>query len=391
MPPPAADMIEHVPQTLLITLGSLLAAGVPDAPHPQHHVDLGPEHPSRTGSLVAQVTVDGGVVTTARLQPGWNHRSAEKLFEVRDYRQVLVLADRHDWHSPITGELGIALAAEHLMGLQPPVRATWIRTLLAEQARIASHLGHLSFVGFRLDQSEISDQVRQLREQGRRLVLAISGNRVHPMLTRLGGIAIDPDAASLAAVRHWAAATADTSRRISHLVQKSELGAEIAITVPDFIDAHGLGGPVARAAGLARDLRTEPHLAYGELDLVPVTTTGGDARARFLQLCDEVAQSAALVEACQQRLVDLPGPVDTKLSKIVKLPDAECYVALEAPWGPAGFHIVSRAERTPWRLRLRTPSLANVQALESLLVGTRLDDVDIALASMGWTAGDLDK
>ncbi|GAA1392145.1 NADH-quinone oxidoreductase subunit D [Luteococcus peritonei] len=380
--------------TNLITLGSpAVGLADPDA----LHADLGPEHPSRTGLLLVEVTTDGDdVVRAARIQPGFNHRSAEKLFELRDYRQVLMLADRHDWHSPFSGELGAALVCEHLMGLVPPQRATWLRTVLAEQARTTSHLAHLSAVCFLTGEEELAADLRALRSTGRELVLAISGNRVHPMLNRLGGLALDVPAGRLEQVAEWMDQAADLAGRLVEVLASSGLGRGLGIVDAALVDDFGLSGPVAAASGLQRDLRLRnPYLCYDrmaeQLSAGFDPHSPGDAAARFRELCRQVDISSRLVRRCTEELAALDGPVDTKLSKIIKIPESEAYLAIEAPWGMAGFHLVSRAGTTPWRLKLRTPSFANVQALEQVLVGTPLQQVDVVLASLGWTNGDLDK
>lgn len=363
------------------------------------HLDLGPEHPSRTGLLLASVETDGEQVTACRIQPGYNHRSAEKLFEARDYRQLLMLADRHDWHSPFSGELGAALVCEHLMGLVPPLRASWLRMLLAEQARVASNLAHLSFVARRLDQDSpvLQTRLRALRKECRELTLAASGNRVHPMLNRLGGLAGDLDADLLASFGQWFKKSAEVAAELDERLAGNGLGAGLGVIDEAVVNAFGLSGPVAQAVGLPRELRlSNPYLCYGELADELRAALGslpqqGDAQARFQMLCRQVELSARIAQRMLVELEAVDGPVDTKLSKIIKIPESEAYLAIEAPWGMAGFHLVSRAERTPWRLKLRTPSFANVQALEAVLPGTPLDELEVVVASLGWTNGDLDK
>lgn len=363
-------------------------------------LDLGPEHPTRTGLLLieAQCQDDSGHsrIQSARVQPGFSHRSAEKLFEVRDYRQVLVLADRHDWQAPFIGELGAALVCEQLMGLVPPERATWLRTLLSEQARIASHLAHLSFVSFRLQDEALARRVRSLREGGRQLMLAASGNRVHPMLNRLGGLATDLDTGQVQGFVEWAAEAAECARQLARAVEDSGLGRGIAICDRQTINGYSLSGPVAAASGVRTDCRIlSPYLAHAhlqdELRAHEILRDQGDAAARLLSLTDQVITAHVLIDACARRLESITGPVDTKLSKNIKVPDSEGYLAIEAPWGMAGWFLVSRSERTPWRLKMRTPGFANVQALEVALRGCPLDQADVAIASLGWTSGDLDK
>src|SRR4051812_45105506 len=124
------------------------------------------------------------------------HRGAEKLFEVRDYRQIGMLADRHDWQAPFFGELGVALVCEQLLGLEVPLRATWLRTLLAEHTRLLSHLG---FLGPLAQQAELAAAQRLLRERLREQTRQLTGNRIHPMVARIGGLAADADPTWLAA------------------------------------------------------------------------------------------------------------------------------------------------------------------------------------------------
>ncbi len=362
-------------------------------------LDLGPEHPSRAGLVRVQLQIAEQRVTHATIQPGHSHRAAEKLFEVRDYRQILMLADRHDWQSPFTGELGVALVCERLLGLVPPERATAVRTLLAEVARIGSHLGFLSWVPHRLDDHELAVRVRADRDALRQAMLALTGNRLHPMANRLGGLAVDPEPdwlTQVTAVTHSAAATAEVlAAAIDEHVSSDRGRAERGVggIDADLVDQFGLAGPVARACGLDRDLRRIPGtLAYDQLDWPSLThDPHPDAWGRLTELAAEVGQSATLAGQLAELIEHTPGPIGVKLSKIIKLPDAEGWQSLEAPWGVAGFHLVSRGGTTPWRLKLRTPTFANVSALERVLVGTPIDRIDLVIASLGWTIGDLDK
>lgn len=373
---------------MLLTIGEL-GVGLPGATA----VDLGPDHPTRVGLVLIDVELDGDVVTSARLQPGFSHRGAEKLFEVRDYRQVLMLADRHDWQSPMHGELGTALVSEQLLGLQAPPRARWVRTLLAELSTCASLLAHTSWLGVRATDEGAQASTRALREAGRELVLGYSGNRVHPMATRLGGVAVDPTEGWLDRVADWAHSVHGHARDVLTPLLEMLPAAALGVLGADAVDAFGLSGPAARAAGVQMDLRpTTEQLVHAELDWPERTPRQeGSAQARLAQQVDDLALSASLLVQCCQRIRSVAGPVDTPLSKIIKLPDAEAYLALETPLGQAGFHLVSRGERTPWRLRLRTPSLANAQALQAALVGCPLDEVAMVVASLSWTIGDLDK
>ena len=164
---------------------SRLAALVPGAPV-DLVLDLGSAHPSSHPGMRLTLELDGDVIVSARAHVGLMHRGAEKLFEVRDYRQALVLANRHDWLSAFSNELGIVLLLERMLGMELPPRAVWVRTLLAEVNRA---LSHLAFLGT-FPMSGPSATVRGIggREALQQVLEEISGGRVHAMLNQVGGL-----------------------------------------------------------------------------------------------------------------------------------------------------------------------------------------------------------
>ncbi|WP_425308099.1 NADH-quinone oxidoreductase subunit D [Ammonicoccus fulvus] len=369
--------------TRRVLIGSL-AAGLP-IDEATLVLDLGPDHPSRAGLLEIHLTVAGDIVTAARVLPGAMHRGVEKLFEVRDYRQILMLADRHDWQAPFFGELAAAETFEGMLRLEPPARAVGVRILLAEHTRILSHLG---FLGWTVaDEPDLAARVRATREALRRSTTALTGNRVHPMVARIGGVSVDPDPA-------WLTGEADLMVRVEELAGALGThgfpGAGVAPVTEELVDAFGLSGPLARSAGVRLDSRlTAP--AYADLldHLHAPPSTAGDAHARFAALAAECGDSARMVQHVCHHLP--AGPIQERLPRIVKLPEGETYHFVEAPLGRSGFHLVSRGDKTPWRMKLRSPSFPHVAALEALLPGTRADDVETVLASVGYVIGDLDK
>lgn len=381
---------------LHVLVGSSAAGALPGGRLPDGTLllDLGPDHPSRAGLLELDLWTDAAdeVVARADVTVGAMHRGVEKLFEVRDYRQILMLADRHDWQAPFAGELTVALACEDMLGMSVPPRAVWLRTLLAEHTRIASHLGFLGYLTHRTNPAD--RRVARLREALREQLRTLTGNRVHPMVTRIGGLAADADEAWLDAETSVAEQASVLSAELAELVAPA-LGeaAGAAVLGEEVSRGYGVTGPAARAAGIDVDLRRQAsYLAYDELD-VPAALAGGpgDAGARFAQLTGEVADSARQVVACAERLGTIDGPVAQPLPKILKLPDDEGYLATEAPLGQAGAHIVSRGDKTPWRLHLRTPSFATVSALPAVLSGVRVADLEPVLASLGHVVGDIDR
>jgi NADH-quinone oxidoreductase subunit D len=322
------------------------------------------------------------------------HRGAEKLFEVRDYRQILMLADRHDWQAPFFGELAVAMACEQMMGVAIPDRAVWLRTLLAEHTRILSHCGFLGYVAHRL---QGDPGLRDLREALRTQTLRLTGNRIHPMATRVGGLGVDADEAWLQAERRLAERVTRVSEELLTMIDSglfASLTSGVGLLDRDTIQQFGVSGPAARATGVDLDLRVQrPYLAYAELAAMisfPIRRSG-DAQTRLWVLAEELAISASLIIACADRLRELPGPVSVRLGKIIRVPEGEAYLAVEAPLGIAGVFLVSRGEKTPWRLKLRTPSFNNISSLERVLVGVPTQALEATLASIGYVVGDIDK
>jgi NADH-quinone oxidoreductase subunit D len=359
-------------------------------------LNIGPQHPSTHGVLRLKLTLDGERVVTAEPIIGYMHRGAEKLFEVRDYRQVIVLANRHDWLSAFSSELGVALAVERLMGIEVPERAVWLRTAMAELNRV---LSHLMFLGsYPLEMGAITPVFYAFRDrevlQG--VMEEASGGRMHYMFNRVGGVKEEvPEG--------WtdrARAAIDLVRKrlpdLDNLIRRNEIflarTVGVGVLSAEAAAAYGASGPVARASGLDFDLRRdEPYLAYAQLKVPVVTRTTGDCHARFEVLLDQVYVSLDLAEQCLTELDKLTGPVNVRLPKVVKAPEGHTYAWTENPLGVNGYYLVSRGEKTPWRMKLRTASYSNVQALSSLLPGCLVPDLVAVLGSMFFVVGDVDK
>lgn len=362
-------------------------------------LNIGPQHPATHGVLRLRLTLDGERVQACEPIIGYMHRGVEKLFEVRDYRQIIVLANRHDWLSAFSSELGVALAVEDMLGMEVPERATWIRTLLAELNRV---LNHLMFLGsYPLELGAITPIFYAFREREtiQEVMEEVSGGRMHYMFNRVGGLKEDLPAGWTGRA---SAAIATVRSRLTEL-EELILGNEIfrartrgiGVLSPELVHAYGVSGPIARASGVDLDLRRdEPYLAYGELQdvlRVPVRTEG-DCLARFAVLLEQTKVSLDLADACLARLADIaPGPVNVRLPKILKAPEGSTYVWTENPLGLNGYYLVSRGEKTPWRLKLRTASFNNVAVLPEIVAGTVVADLVAILGSMFFVVGDIDK
>ncbi len=359
-------------------------------------LNVGPQHPSTHGVLRLLLVLDGERVVSCDPVIGYMHRGAEKLFEARDYRQIIVLANRHDWLSAFANELGVVLAVERLMGLEVPERAVWLRTALAELNRV---LNHLMFLGsYPLEIGAITPVFYAFREREtlQAVMEEASGGRMHYMYNRVGGLKEEVPAGWTGRARE----AIDLVRRrlpdLDNLIRRNEIfmarTVGVGVLPAATAAAFGASGPVARGSGLDFDLRRdEPYLAYGSLNVPVVTRTTGDCHARFECMLDQVYVSLDLAAECLSQVDRIAGPVNVRLPKVVKAPEGHTYAWTENPLGINGYYLVSRGEKTPWRLKLRTASYANVQALTTLLPGCLVPDLIAVLGSMFFVVGDIDK
>ncbi|MBO3751855.1 NADH-quinone oxidoreductase subunit D [Streptosporangiaceae bacterium NEAU-GS5] len=360
-------------------------------------LNIGPQHPSTHGVLRLRLTLDGERIATAEPIIGYMHRGAEKLFEVRDYRQIIVLANRHDWLSAFSNELGVVIAAERMLGMEVPPRAVWARTLLAELNRV---LNHLMFLGsYPLELGAITPVFYAFREREtlQAIMEEISGGRMHYMFNRVGGLKED---LPLGWLDRAAQAVAEVRRRLPD-IETLIFGNEIflartrgvGVVDRETIMQYGVSGPIARASGVDFDLRRDdPYLAYPELPVKVVTRSAGDCNARFEVLLEQAKVSLDLADICIERLRELPqGPINQRLPKILKVPEGDTYAWTENPLGINGYYLVSRGEKTPWRLKLRSASYNNVQVLREILPGNLIADMVAILGSMFFVVGDIDK
>jgi NADH-quinone oxidoreductase subunit D len=365
-------------------------------------LNIGPQHPSTHGVLRLRIVLDGERIVSAEPIIGYMHRGAEKLFEVRDYRQIIVLANRHDWLSAFANELGVVLGVERLLGMEVPVRAVWARTLLAELNRV---LNHLMFLGsYPLELGAITPIFYSFREREelQAVMEEASGGRMHYMFNRVGGLKEDLPAGWLGRVDQAIAAVRRRMPQLRNMLVGNEiLGArtqDVGVLSPELIHSYGVSGPIARASGVDIDLRRDaPYLAYGELFSSGgpgrvVTRREGDCLARLEVLLEQTQVSLDLAEACVERMRSLPqGPINVKLPKVLRVPEGHLYTVTENPLGFNGYYLVSRGEKTPWRLKLRSASFNNIAVLTEMLPGQLIGDMVAILGSMFFVVGDVDK
>ena len=357
-------------------------------------LSIGPAHPATHGVFRIVLEMDGERVVDARPVIGYMHRGFEKLAEYRDYRQIFALVNRHDWLSGFNNELGAALTVERLMEYEVPERAQWIRMILAEWGRI---LNHLMFVGsYAIELGAITPMFYAFREREdiQYLLESATGGRLHFTYNQVGGVKIDLP-------KGFLQRSADLVEVVRTRLQDYKdllLGNEIFLArtkgvgplSPEVALDYGVTGPTLQATGVAEDARvTEPYLKYGEIDVPVPVGENGDSWDRFYVLLHRIGASLDILEQCHDHIP--AGPVNDKLPKIVKAPEGVAYLRTENPLGQLGYYLHSDGKRTPWRLKMRTPSFSNVSVLPHLLRGCLIPDAVSVLGSVFFVVGDIDR
>lgn len=373
----------------------VLIAGDGDIPAHDMTLSIGPQHPSTHGVLRVVLTLDGERIDSATPVIGYMHRAFDKLAEVRDYRQVIALSNRHDWLSAFGNELGVVLAVERLMDMEVPPRAQWIRMLMAEWNRILNHLMFLGSYGLELGAMTPVFLAFREREDIQNLMEAATGARMHFTYCRVGGLKEDLPAGFL---KH----SAELVRKIRHRLADYDgllLGNEIfkkrtvgiGVLPGEVAKSYGVTGPILQASGVAEDARkSEPYLKYDEVEFDVPIGSNGDSYDRFVVLYRRIEESLKIIEQVHDMVP--AGPVrPAKMPKYIQPPAGWTYTRVENSLGETGYYLVSRGEKEPWRLKMRTPSFHNVSMIPYLLKGALLPDLISILGSVFFVVGDVDR
>jgi len=358
-------------------------------------INMGPQHPSTHGVLRVVLRLDGERVVDADVVIGYIHRGIEKLSENRDWTQIILLTDRMDYVAAATNNLGYCETVEKLMEIEVPRRARYIRTILAELQRIASHCLWLGTHA--MDIGAMTVFLYAFRE--RELILDLFEDYCGARLTynsmRIGGLPLDIPTGWDVKVRAFCDLMEGKIDEYETLLTNNRIWLERTkdIGVISAEDAIGLGlcGPPLRGSGVYRDVRKdEPYAAYDELEFNVPLGTRGDTYDRYLIRLEEFRQSIRLI---RQALDGLPeGPVMGKVPRLIKPKAGETYHAIESPKGELGYFIVSDGRATnPYRFRVRPPSFCNLQGLRPLIIGHLVADVVALIGTIDIVLGEVDR
>ena len=357
-------------------------------------INFGPQHPSTHGVFRMRVTFDGEVITDLEPVVGYLHRGIEKLAEGRTYTQNIVLADRLDYVASMTNEFAYVLAVEKLAGIEVPERAEYLRVIMAELMRIASHV---IGVGTFLNDlgAFFTPLLYMFREREKILDLfeMVCGQRMTYNYFRIGGVAMDIPEEFIPALRKFLREMPRYIDEYDQLLKENEIVLArtrgIGILPKDMAISSSASGPVLRGSGVKWDLRkNDPYSVYPRFDFEIPTGTVGDAYDRYRVRIEEMRQSVRILE---QAVEGLPGgEVRAKVPRVFRPPKGEAYGHIEGPKGELGFYLVSDGSDKPYRFHIRRPSLINLTALRDMVVGLKLADAIITLGSIDICLGEVD-
>ena len=382
-------------------------------------LNMGPQHPSTHGVLRVLVELEGEIITKATPDIGYLHTGIEKQFESLHYQQGVTLTDRVDYLANLSNNLCYALAVEKLLGIEIPPRAQWVRVMLVELTRINSHLVWLGTHAMDIGAMTMFFYTFREREDVLKIFEMFSGQRMMTSYIRIGGLALEPPRGWEKAVGAFIRGLPGKVDEYEALLTKNPIWLERtqgvgAVPLEDMLDL-GVTGPLIRAAGVPWDIRkSEPYSSYDQFDFEVPTRTGNDVYARYQVRLEEMRQSARIVRQAMEGMpegawqADAPHVVlpdrekmKTQIEALIyqfkivtegfPVPAGEVYQVVESPRGELGYYVVSDGTANPYRVFMRTPSFANLQALPAMLEGRLIADSIASMGGLDFVLGDVDR
>jgi NADH-quinone oxidoreductase subunit D len=382
-------------------------------------LNMGPQHPSTHGVLRVVLEIDGETVVKLVPDIGYLHTGIEKTCEAKFYQQVVPLTDRIDYLCPMTNNLAYCLAIEKLLQLEIPERAQWMRVLLNELTRLNSHLVWLGTHAMDIGALTVFLYTFREREEILRIFEHVSGQRMMTSYFRIGGLALDPPLDFFGSVQSLIKILPEKIDEYENLLTGNPIFINrlknVGYLSADDAIALGVTGPPLRASGVDWDLRRDmPYSSYDKFRFQVPVSSDGDVWARYLVRLVEMRES---VKICQQALDGMPeGPIKADAPHVVlpdrekmktqmealiyhfkivtegfQVPAGEVYQAVESPRGEMGYYAVSDGTAKPYRVHMRNPSFATLQALETMCVGRLIADVVAVIGSIDIVLGEIDR
>jgi NADH-quinone oxidoreductase subunit D len=382
-------------------------------------INFGPQHPAAHGVLRMVMEMDGEVVERIDPHIGLLHRGTEKLIEYKTYMQAIPYFDRLDYVSPMCQEHAFVLAAEKLLGIEPPRRGQFIRVMFDEITRLLNHL--LNVPAYALDVGAMTPMLWafEQRELLMEFYERVCGARLHAAYYRVGGVHQDMPAGMAEDIMAWTEQFPKHIDDMETLLTENRIfkqrSVDIGIVTAEDAMAWGFTGPMLRGSGVPWDLRkAQPYDVYGELDFDIPIGKNGDCYDRYLVRVEEMRQSLRIIQQCLEKMPD--GPVLSEDGKVappkrgemkhsmealihhfklytegVHVPAGETYTAVEAPKGEFGVYLVADGTNKPYRCKIRAPGFAHLAAMDFMCKGHMLADSVAVLGSMDVVFGEIDR
>ncbi|NNF55935.1 MAG: NADH-quinone oxidoreductase subunit D [Acidimicrobiales bacterium] len=424
-PEPAGGQLHRLPRlNSVLRMSEVQAAELADQPLEDENdqtmlVNMGPSHPSTHGVLRLMLEMDGEIVRRSKPIIGYLHTGMEKTGESLTYLQGGTNVTRMDYASPLFNELVFSLATEQLLDVEIPPRATWIRMLMCEMNRIASHLLFMATNGMDLGAVSMMIYGWREREQVLRFFEKVSGLRMNHNYIRPGGVAADLPDGWRDDVLFLMDMLPPRLEEYDILMTGQPIWRErlqgVGVLSPEEALALSVTGPVLRSTGIARDIRKdEPYLAYDEVDFDVLVGSYGDSYDCYAIRLNEIRESIRIVRQIVEnmpkgdyRVQDTkvtPPPrtrIDESMEALIhhfkiftegfKVPEGEVYVAVESPRGELGCYLVSDGSAVPYRMHIRAPSLVNLQCLPHKMADGLVADAVASISSVDPIMGEVDR
>ncbi len=358
-------------------------------------LNMGPQHPSTHGVFRMRLVLDGEVIVDVEPVFGYLHRGIEKLAEGCNYAQFIPYTDRLDYLASMTNNFAYVLTVEKLAGIKVPERAEYLRVIMAELMRIASHL---MAVGFLLNDmgAFFTPLMYMFREREKILDLfdMVCGQRLTYNYMRIGGVSHDIPEEFLPALRRFLSEMPHFIDEYDQLLAENEIllarTKGIGILPRELAINSSASGPVLRASGVNWDIRkVDPYSVYDRFQFDIPLGTVGDTYDRYRVRIEEMRQSVRILKQAIEQLPD--GEIRSKVPARLRPPAGEAYGHIEGPKGELGFYIVSDNSPNPYRLRIRPPALLNLTALRDLIVGWKIADAVVIFGSIDICLGEVDR
>jgi NADH-quinone oxidoreductase subunit D len=363
-------------------------------------LNMGPQHPSTHGVLRLELTTDGEVVREVRPFIGYLHRCFEKHSEKVGYTGVIPYTDRMDYLAAMNNNHGYVITVEKLLGLEVPERAEYIRVIIAELNRIASHL--VAFGTFANDLGATTPLLYAFREREKILDIfeMVCGARLTYNYYRIGGVSGDltPEMLKMIAefCDYFEPKLKDYDDLLSYNKIFIERTAGVGVIPLSMAVSYGITGPPLRASGMRWDIRKhDPYSIYPRLDFDVPVGKGlkgelGDSWDRYIVRMWEMAECLKIIRQC---LAQIPEGdfISPKTPKLIKCPKGEVYCRVENPRGELGYYLVSDGKPNIWRLKVRSPCFTNLAVIDAISDGILIADLVAILGSLDIVLGEIDR